>query len=40
MFDGPIQNQVEDAYQFILRHINLGDNIKGVYRAEEYEFPN
>lgn len=39
VFDGPIQNQVEDAYQFILRHINLGADIKGVYRAEEYELP-
>lgn len=39
VFDGPIQNQVEDAYQFILRHINLGADIKGIYRAEEYELP-
>lgn len=39
VFDGPIQNQVEEAYQFILRHINLGADIKGVYRAEEYELP-
>ena len=39
VFDGPIQNQVDDAYQFILRHINLGADIKGVYRAEEYELP-
>lgn len=29
MFDGSIQNQVEDVYQFILRHINLGADIKG-----------
>lgn len=39
VFDGPIQNQVEEAYQFILRHINLGADIKGIYRTEEYELP-
>jgi len=39
VFDGPIQNQVENAYRFILRHINLGADINGIYREEKYELP-
>lgn len=39
VFDGPIYEQVEDAYQFVLRHINLGANINGVYRNDSYELP-
>ena len=39
VFDGPIYQQVEDAYQFILRHINMGANINGVYRTDSYELP-
>ena len=31
--------QVDDAYHFILRHINLGAEINGIYRSEEYELP-
>ena len=38
-FTGPIYEQVDDAYHFILRHINLGAEINGVYRSEEYELP-
>ena len=38
-FTGPIYEQVDDAYRFILRHINLGAEINGVYRSEEYELP-
>lgn len=38
-FAGAIYEQVEDAYHFILRHINLGAEIDGVYRSEEYELP-
>lgn len=38
-FAGAIYEQVEDAYHFILRHINLGAEINGVYRSEEYELP-
>lgn len=38
-FNGPIYEQVDDAYHFILRHINLGAEINGVYRSEEYELP-
>ena len=28
-FDGPIYEQVEKAYQFVLRHINMGQKSKG-----------
>ena len=38
-FDGPIQNQVDDAYKFVLRHIDTGAVIDGVYRKDTYEFP-
>ena len=38
-FDGPIYEQVEDAYQFVLRHINLGAKIEGIYRQDIYELP-
>lgn len=38
-FAGPIYEQVEDAYNFILRHINMGAEINGIYRSEEYELP-
>lgn len=38
-FAGPIYEQVEEAYQFVLRHINLGASINGIYRSDEYELP-
>ena len=38
-FTGPIYEQVDDAYRFVLRHINLGAEIDGIYRSEEYELP-
>jgi len=38
-FDGPIYEQVEEAYQFVLRHINMGTEINGIYREESYELP-
>lgn len=36
-FDGPIYEQVEKAYQFVLRHINMGAEIGGIYRNDSYE---
>lgn len=30
---------MDDAYYFILRHINMGAEINGIYRSEEYELP-
>lgn len=38
-FDGPIYEQLEEAYQFVLKHINLGATIEGLYRRESYELP-
>ncbi len=38
-FDGPIYAQVDDAYHFVLRHINMGAEINGVYRNDVYELP-
>ena len=38
-FSGAIQQQVEDAYNFILRNIHLGANIDGLYRQDVYEIP-
>ena len=39
-FSGPIYEQVEEAYQFVLRHINLGARIEGIYRQDIYELPS
>ena len=36
---GSIQQQIEDAYSFVLRHINQGAFIEGLYRHDEYELP-
>ncbi len=38
-FNGPIYEQIDDAYQFVLRHIDLGAEIDGIYRSDSYELP-
>ena len=38
-FTGSIQQQVEDAYNFVLRNIRLGAVINGLYRQDVYEIP-
>ncbi|MBO4349489.1 MAG: putative DNA binding domain-containing protein [Proteobacteria bacterium] len=38
-FDGPIHEQLEMAHQFVLRHINRGAIIDGLYRRDIYELP-
>ena len=38
-YDGPIYQQIEDAYQFVLKHINLGAEIEGVLRRDVFELP-
>ena len=38
-FCGPIQEQLEMAYKFVLRHINMGTVIRGLYRRDVYELP-
>lgn len=38
-FKGPIQSQMESAYQYVLEKINMGMTIKGMYRQDVYELP-
>lgn len=38
-FDGPLYAQLENAYQFVLKHINLSAKIEGLHRKESYELP-
>lgn len=38
-FEGPLYMQIEEAYEFVLKHINLGAEIKGLLRTEAYELP-
>lgn len=38
-FDGPIQNQVDATYQYVLEKINMGMQIQGIYRQDVYELP-
>ena len=38
-FRGPVQDVIEDAYQFVLRNIHLGAVIEGLYRQDVYEIP-
>ena len=38
-YTGPIQDQIEEAYQFVLRNIRLGATIRGLYRVDDYELP-
>ena len=38
-FDGPIQDQVDAAYQYVLEKINMGMEIHGIYRQDVYELP-
>lgn len=38
-YTGPLYEQIEGAYQFVLRHINLSAEIDGLVRKERYELP-
>lgn len=38
-FTGAIYKQIEEAYQFVLKHINFGAEIDGVLRQDVYELP-
>ena len=38
-FSGPIDEQIESAYAFVLEHINLGARIEGLVRQDIYELP-
>ena len=36
---GPLDMQIEEAMQFVKKHINLGSRIEGIYREDFYELP-
>ena len=38
-YEGILWQQVEDAFQFVLRNIRLGAKIEGLYRQDIYELP-
>jgi predicted HTH transcriptional regulator len=38
-FEGPLYDQIEEAYNFVLKHINLGAVIEGIIRKDVYELP-
>lgn len=37
--EGPVYQQIEKSCEFVLEHINLGAEIKGLQRIETYEIP-
>lgn len=38
-FGGPIQDQIESSYEWLLSKLNMAAVIRGVYRQDVYEFP-
>ena len=38
-YAGPLWEQVDEAFQFVLRNIHLGATIVGIYRQDIYEIP-
>lgn len=38
-YEGPLWQQAEDAFQFVLRNIRLGAIFEGLYRKDIYELP-
>ena len=38
-YTGPIWEQIDEAFQFVLRNIHLGATIVGIYRQDIYEIP-
>ena len=38
-FEGPIQEQMDAAFQYVLEKINRGMRIQGMYRQDLYELP-
>ncbi len=38
-YDGPLWQQIEEAFHFVLRNIRLGARLKGIYRQDIYELP-
>ena len=38
-FSGPLYEQIEDAFDFVLRNIRIGARVEGLVRREKYELP-
>ena len=38
-YGGPVDEQIEQAFQFVLRNIRLGAQIRGIYRQDIFEIP-
>lgn len=38
-YTGPIWEQIDEAFQFVLRNIHLGATLVGIYRQDIYEIP-
>jgi len=38
-FDGSVLEQIENAITFLIQHLNIGAEIKGLYRRDIYEIP-
>ena len=38
-YGGPLWQQVDDAFKFVLRNIRLGAEVEGIYRKDIYELP-
>ena len=38
-YTGPLWEQIDEAYQFVLRNIHLGATLVGIYRQDIYEIP-
>ena len=38
-YGGPLWQQVDDAFKFVLRNIHLGAKVEGIYRKDIYELP-
>lgn len=38
-YGGDIVRQLDEAYEYVLRNINMGAEIKGLYRRDVYELP-
>lgn len=38
-YGGDIVHQLNEAYEYVLRNINMGAEIKGLYRNDVYELP-
>jgi len=38
-YTGPLYEQIEEAYKFVLRNIKLASEIEGIVRTDKYELP-